>query len=364
MKIGIIFPGYGQQYITMGKDLYDTDRLMQELFEQAAVVSNLNYVKLMFADSDAELAKIENAYGAIYLLECSLIAMLKEKGLCAEFVAGYGIGEYAAMYASGALSFEDGLYLLQKYASLMQQFSEQFQNYSVLHIPKGLSTQELQKLIDEDIAQGQRLYISAFNTDQDHFVVGTNAAIDYMMQVCEKMEIKKIKRYSYEAEFHSDIIAPVFDQLKMYFHKVVFKDLQTPLITNVDGAYITTGASAEAASLRRIVEPVLWNEVMEGFAGCDIILSVGPGDQLIKWAEKMYPDKKIMQVLKIEDIQAVAEIIAQEDQPCSNLLDLQEAGATLHDIDEMNELLADEEEDEDDELEEIEDEIKELSDEE
>ncbi len=362
MKIGIIFPGYGQQYITMGKDLYDNVRLMQELFEQASIVSDTNYVKLIFADSDIQLAKIENAYGAIYLIECSLYAMLKEKGLSPEFVAGYGIGEYAAMYAAGALSFEDGLYLLQKYASLVQQFSEHFQNYSVLHIPKGLSTQELQELISQDIAHGERFYISAFNTDKDHVIAGTNAAIAHVEDLCEKMGIKKTKRYSYEAELHSDILAPVFDQLKMYFHKVVFKDLQIPLITNVDGAYITTASAAEAASLRRITEPVLWNEVMEGFVGCDIILSVGPGDQLVKWAEQMYPDKKIIQVIKLEDIQIVADIIAKEDQPSATILDLQEAGATLHDIDEMNELLADEEED-DDELDDMEDEIKELSDE-
>ena len=186
MKIGIIFPGYGQQYITMGKDLYDNDRLMQELFEQASVVSNINYVKLIFADSDAELSKIEHAYGAIYLIECSLIAMLKGKGLCAEFVAGYGIGEYAAMYAAGALSFEDGLYLLQKYASLVQQFSEQFQNYSVLHIPKGMSSQELQKYINAGLGQYLHQSISAFNTDQDHIIAGTNEAIDMLHIVTGK----------------------------------------------------------------------------------------------------------------------------------------------------------------------------------
>ena len=363
MKIGIIFPGYGQQYITMCKDVYDEIRLAQELFDQASLVSDINYVKLIFADSDIQLAKIEHAYGAIYLVECALYSILKEKGLSPEFVAGYGTGEYAAMYAAGALSFEDGLYLLQKYANLVQQFSEQFENYSVLHIPKGLSTQELEKLISEDITPGERLYISAYNTDKDHILAGTKAAIDQVQELCERIDIKKIKRYSYEAELHSDILAPVFDQLKMYFHKVVFKNLQIPLITNVDGAYITTADSAEAASLRRITEPVLWKEVMDGFIGCDVIISVGPGDQLVKWAQQMYPDKKIIQVIKLDDIKIVAEMIAQEEQPSSTILDLQEAGATLHDIDEMNEILA-QEEDDDEDLDDMEDEIKELSEEE
>ena len=363
MKIGIIFPGYGQQYITMGKDVYDNMRLMQELFEQASLISDINYVKLIFADSDIQLAKIEHAYGAIYLLECSLYAILKEKGLNPEFVAGYGTGEYAGMYAAGALSFEDGLYLLQKYATLVQQFAEQFENYSILHIPKGLSTQELEELLSQDVAQGERLYISAFNTDQDHVIAGTKIAIDLIESLLEKMEFKKMKRYSYEAELHSDILEPVFDQLKMYFHKVVFKDLQVPLITNVDGTYITTALAAEAAALRRITEPVLWKEVMDGFVGCDVIISVGPGDQLVKWAEHMYPDKKIIQVIKLEDLQVVADLIATEDEPSSTILDLQEAGATLHDIDEMNEILAQEEEDDED-LDDMEEEIKELSDEE
>jgi len=350
MKIGIIFPGYGEQYITMGKDLYDDVRLMQELFEQASVVTGINYVKLIFADSDAELAKIENAYGAIYLIECSLYTMLKEKGLCPEFIAGYGIGEYAAMHSAGALSFEDGLYILQKYASLAQQFVESLQNYSVLHISKGFTTQELQEFLSQDVSQGERLYISAYNTDQDHMVAGTNLAIDRLQELCDQMGIKKLKRYSYAVELHSDLLEPLFEQLKMYFHKIVFKDLQLPLITNVDGAYVTTGAATEGAALRRILEPIQWKETMDGFAGCDIILCIGPGEQLVKWAEKMHPDKKIIQVIKAKDIEEVALLLEEnKDEPCELLQHHQEAGATLSEIDEMNELPSDFEEDEDDE---------------
>src|SRR3990170_7365662 len=81
MKIGMLFSGYGGQYVGMGKDLYDNSRVMQELFEEASNCLGINFVKLSFASSDAELSSLENAYVAIFLIEVSLYALLNESGV-------------------------------------------------------------------------------------------------------------------------------------------------------------------------------------------------------------------------------------------------------------------------------------------
>ena len=121
-RIGIVFPGYGEQYIGMGKDLYDNYRIVQEFFEQAASSSDINFVKLIFASSDEELSRVRNAYLAIFLFEVSLYELLYQKGLRPDFVAGYGIGEYAAAYATRSLSFVDAFYILNKYSQFYQEF--------------------------------------------------------------------------------------------------------------------------------------------------------------------------------------------------------------------------------------------------
>src|SRR5437870_3091921 len=107
MKIAMIFPGYGAQFVGMGKELYDESRVIQEYFEEAYNCSNLNFIRLCFASSDSELSQISNAYTSIFLLSCSLSELLKENNIKPDLVAGYGIGYFAAIFASGAITFPD-----------------------------------------------------------------------------------------------------------------------------------------------------------------------------------------------------------------------------------------------------------------
>src|SRR5690606_20836996 len=120
MKIGMVFPAQGSQFVGMGKELYDDSRIMQEYFEQASNCLDINFVKLCFASSDAELSILNHTYTSLFLVSSSLYALLKDAGIEPSIVAGYNIGEYAAMHAASSLSLPDGLYLLNKYANFYQ----------------------------------------------------------------------------------------------------------------------------------------------------------------------------------------------------------------------------------------------------
>ena len=149
-KLGVVFPGYGEQFIGMSKDLYDESRIVQEFFEQAAGSVDINFVKLCFASSAQEISSIRYAYLAIYLFECSLYELLSQKGLKPDFIAGYGIGEYAACYAAKSLSFIDGIYFINKYAQFYEEFvkSKEGKDFTVLKITRGFTKESLQQLID------------------------------------------------------------------------------------------------------------------------------------------------------------------------------------------------------------------------
>jgi len=108
MKIALLFPGYGSQFVGMGKELYNDYRIVQEYFEEASNCINTNFVKLCFASSDAELSKITNAYTSLFLVGSSIYALLKELEIEPDMVAGYNNGEFAAMFAGGCFSFPDG----------------------------------------------------------------------------------------------------------------------------------------------------------------------------------------------------------------------------------------------------------------
>ena len=122
MKIGMIFPGQGSQFLGMGKEFFDNERLVQELFDQASNCLDQNFVRLCFASSEKELCQTSNAQTAIFLVSVSIYSLLKEKyGITPHIVAGHSVGEYAAIYAAEGITFPDALYLLKKRSLFMEE---------------------------------------------------------------------------------------------------------------------------------------------------------------------------------------------------------------------------------------------------
>jgi [acyl-carrier-protein] S-malonyltransferase len=311
--LGIVFPGYGEQYIGMAKALHDEHRLVQEYFEQAAQCTEINFVKLMFASSSDEISSPRYAFLAIFLYEYALYALLQQQGLIKpDFIAGHGIGEYAAACASGSLSFVDALYILNKYAQLYSEFLKG-ESYSVLRLDRGFTPAELQKICKEFSDDQDQAYISARNTEQGFYVSGSEVALDRIVEYCREQKIRKVKDIGAAHNLHSAAVDQLVKELNIYFYKIDFKALQVPVITCVDGVYVTTAESLQASMMRRVNNPILWYDVMEGLAGCDVIISVGPGGQLIDWIKTMYPEKECYVVQSFSDVAAIREyLIAPE----------------------------------------------------
>ncbi len=352
-RIGVVFPGYGEQFIGMGKDLYDQLRTVQEFFEQAAGVVDINFVKLCFASSDEEISSIKNAYLAIYLYECSLYEIMRQKGLRADFIAGYGIGEYASCFAAESLSFIDGMYFINKYAHFYDDFVKSKKDYTVLRITRGFTKESLQSLIDSLVDQSMTAYIAAQNGLNSFYVAGDKKVIKKIQEYCRSHVIRKVKDVGPAYGMYGSVMNEIADQLQLYYHKITFKPLQTPVITNVDGVYVTTADALQSAMMRKVNNQIQWFDVMQGFEGCDIVISVGPGNQLIEWFKEFYPDKEYFSIMTLKDIESIAHLFyvepmvepivesietAQENQP-----------KDLHEADLINELSSDYDVEQDDE---------------
>ncbi len=328
--IGVIFSGYGQQYVTMGKDIYNESRHVQDLFEQASMCLNMNFVQLCFAASDAELSEVDKGYLAILLMQVSIYSQLAQAGLQPDFIAGYGVGEYAAAVASGALSFADGLYLLSKYAKILKSFIEANPQYAALQLTREFTREtleaECQKISNED----KQLFISAHNAEHGFSVVGHIEAIEQLKEYCRMHEIRKVKEITVAYGLHNAIVDSVVAALSPYLFKIDFQPLKYPVITNVDGVYVTSPDALESAMLRSINSPILWDEVMDGFIGCQILICVGPGKQIAEWAQLKYPDKEIYTIEKLADLEQLTEKIKEENSQVALQSDnLQDGGITF-----------------------------------
>jgi len=310
MKIGILFPGYGSQFVGMAKELYDHSRVIQEYFEVASHCLELNFVKLCFASSDMELSKLNNAYPALFLVSTAVAEYLKELGVQAHYVAGYGIGEYGAVSFGGGLSFADGLYLLKKLAEFYLNIRQTLDVKSV--IIDGLSSRKLKQICGDNTSDEGSAQISIYEGEKEHLVSGHTDAVDAVAQQASDEGANKIKKSENEDALHTPILSALSDQLRMYLNKVDFKDLDIPLITGLSGKEVIKAKKAQDSIMGQIIKPVYWLSVLRQFAQVEIILVVAPAKSLCQEIRALYPDKIILGIDCMADIKAMLEIIKPE----------------------------------------------------
>jgi len=310
MKIALLFPGYGSQFVGMGKELYNDYRIVQEYFEEASNCINTNFVKLCFASSDAELSKINNAYTSLFLVGSSIFALLKELEIEPDIVAGYNNGEFAAMFAGGCFSFPDGLYLLNKYSTF---FIEALENKSVDAVRIiGVPTEKLEKIclqvsVDEGMA-----FIAMYHGATDHIVAGHAHQIEQIRDILGSDQQVTIERVDAEMGLHSQLMDPVLDQFKIYLEKVDFRDMRIPFLSSLNGQLISKGQEVKDSFINHINSPLVFTRVLNGLLPYDVIIIACPGEKLSQIIKKQYPEKKVVSIARGADIEALKGIFAKE----------------------------------------------------
>ena len=306
MKIIMLFPGYGSQFVGMAKELYDESRIIQEYFEEASNCLNVNFVKLCFASSDIELGKMPSAYTATFLVSSALFALLKEEGIVPDAVTGYNLGEYSAIYAAGGFSFPDGLYLLNKFATFYQETLEKVE-VAILQI-KGVPTETIEDFCYKASKGEQNVFVAIYNTEADTVVAGHADAVEYVREWVTKNHPKAaIEDRAHEVGLHSDYMNEVAEKFALYLEKVDFKDLAYPFF--VDDQRIDHGDDVKARVIDHICMPILWDAVLSSLVDYDLIIEVGPGSMLSSMAKNKYPDKLIYAVNKRSDIDNIKQLL-------------------------------------------------------
>lgn len=308
MKIGMIFPGQGAQFVGMGKEFYDQERLMQEYFEQASICLKKNFVKLCFASSERELMETQNAQTAIFLVSASLVHLLKDRyDVAPTIVAGHSLGEYSALFAAQGINFADGLYLLNKRAQFMEEATAR-QNggmLAVLNMP--VETLETIVAAHDDPSGIERVaQIVNYNAPTQLVVSGTLPELEAIKEAVVAQKGRAIP-LKVSGGFHSRLMQQAQERFAAYLTKVDIHDLALPLISNVDAQPIRAAHEVKDALVRQISAPVRWWRSMEHMADCDLILQIGPGDQMAKLLAREWSDKPILAFNTPEDLTVILE---------------------------------------------------------
>lgn len=308
MKIAMIFPGYSTQFVGMGKELYDDHRIIQEYFEEASNCLNVNFVKLCFASSDAELSKLHNAYTALFLVNAAIARLLQDEGVIPGVVTGYADGEYAALAAAKSISLPDGLYVLSKLSAF---FEELLRESKMLLLRVTGATTAVVEIFCTQKNMHNQLFVAIIHSDTDYIVAGEQQVVESFRDFISDFYNVYGEYQSVGIGGHLPAMEVVAQHLKMYLEKVDFRDLKIPLLSQLDGAVVTNGAEVKQRTLVSIYSQLNFVPVIRNLHGYDTIVEVGNKTILHKILKLQYPGKNIVEVRKSSDVGQLLKLVRQ-----------------------------------------------------
>lgn len=281
-----VFPGQGAQFVGMGKDLYDKSPLAKEMFEKADRILGFKITDLMFSGTDEDLRQTRVTQPAIFLHSTILAAVLGN-AFKPDMTAGHSLGEFSALTACGALSFEDGLMLVSKRALAMQRACELAP--STMAAILGIDD----KIVEDVCASINEIVVPAnFNSPGQIVISGSNEGIDKAIEALKEKGAKRAIKLAVGGAFHSPLMEPAKIELEAAIKATSFKSPVCPVYQNVNAKPSTDPETIKSNLVAQLTSPVRWTQsVLNMIAdGALSFVEVGPGNVLQGLVKKISKD--------------------------------------------------------------------------
>jgi [acyl-carrier-protein] S-malonyltransferase len=280
-----VFPGQGAQFVGMGKDLYDNSPLAKELFEKANSILGFRITDLMFSGTDEDLKQTKVTQPAIFL-HSVILAKVLGASFKPDMVAGHSLGEFSALVANGALSFEDGLVLVSKRAMAMQEACEM--EPSTMAAILGLED----KIVEETCREISDVVVPAnYNSPGQLVISGSISGIDTACEKLKALGAKRALKLPVGGAFHSPLMEPARVKLEKAINETKFAKPLCPVYQNVTAAPVSDPESIKKNLIAQLTAPVKWTQTVKNMVkdGATDFVEVGPGKVLQGLIKKIEP---------------------------------------------------------------------------
>jgi [acyl-carrier-protein] S-malonyltransferase len=281
-----VFPGQGAQFVGMGKDLYDNSPVAKEMFEKANDILGFRITDLMFEGTDEDLKQTKVTQPAIFLHSVILAATTED--FSPEMVAGHSLGEFSALVANKALSFEDGLKLVSARAMAMQKACEA--EPSTMAAIIGLEDDKVEEIcnsIDEVVVAAN------YNCPGQIVISGSFKGIDTACEKLTEAGAKRALKLPVGGAFHSPLMEPAREELAAAIEKTVVSEPICPVYQNVNAKPVSDPAVIKENLIAQLTAPVKWTQTVKNMLAdnASSFTEVGPGKVLQGLIKKV--DRKI-----------------------------------------------------------------------
>ncbi len=271
-----IFPGQGAQFVGMGSDLYQTSAQAKQLFEQANDILGFRITDLMFTGTDENLKQTNVTQPAIYL-HSVIVAKELSNNFKPDMVAGHSLGEFSALVAAGALSFEDGLKLVATRANAMQKACE-------LQPSTMAAILGLDDFTVEDVCQrvSDVVVPANYNCPGQLVISGSIAGIDKACELLTSAGAKRAIKLNVGGAFHSPLMEAARVELEKAILAVDIKEPICPIYQNIDGKPYQDVEKIKHNLIAQLTGAVRWSQTMQLMIenGATEFIEVGPGNVL------------------------------------------------------------------------------------
>lgn len=276
MKTAYVFPGQGSQFPGMGKALYENSTKAREMMEKANEILGFRITDIMFGD-DAEALKATNVTQPAVFLHSVCLALCTPDLPAPAMVAGHSLGEFSALVAAGAISFEDGLRLVAARARAMQKCCEAVPGgmAAIIALPDAK--------IEEICAATEGVVVAAnYNSDGQVVISGEKAAIEAACEDLKEAGAKRALPLGVGGAFHSPLMEPARKELAEAIEATVVSAPRCPIYQNVTARAETDPAMIKANLLAQLTAPVRWSQSVKAMigAGASDFIEIGPGNVL------------------------------------------------------------------------------------